>query len=59
MFRWEFAILEAINSLGGEAGIPEVYAVLTEHFPLSENDQKGDCPRGKSCLSTSGTKPRL
>jgi hypothetical protein len=38
MFRWEFAILEAMNSLGGEANLSDVYSVLEEHYPLSERD---------------------
>ena len=40
MFRWGFAILEAIHSLGSEASLSEVYSVLEQHFPLTGQDQK-------------------
>lgn len=39
MFRWEFAILETIYSLGGEACLQEIYAHMEEHY-LSEPEEK-------------------
>ena len=32
MFRWNFAILETIYSLGGEACLPEIYTHVEDHY---------------------------
>ncbi len=37
MFRWEFAILEIINGLGGDGCLQEIYAKLEEFYPLSDH----------------------
>lgn len=38
MNEWDEAILEAINSLGNEASLRDIYEVLKKHFPLSEQN---------------------
>jgi predicted RNase H-like HicB family nuclease len=36
MKEWSEAILEAINSLGNEASLQNIYATVEEHFPLGD-----------------------
>jgi predicted RNase H-like HicB family nuclease len=38
MKEWSEAILEAINSLGHDASLKDIYAVLEQQFPLSEQN---------------------
>jgi antitoxin HicB len=40
MFDWEFAILEALHSLGGEADLKDTYAFLDERLPSSGRHTK-------------------
>ena len=38
MFRWDFAILQIINDLGGDGCLQEIYARLEEFYELSVDD---------------------
>jgi len=38
MWRWEFAILEVLNSLKGQASLPQLYQALEDRYPLQDKD---------------------
>jgi len=37
---WEIAILKSIKSLGGEAGLPQIYEKLPDFRPLTEKARR-------------------